>query len=315
MIDENNNVSILMEKELRLGVNKRATIDDLDGNYSRLPLNYIEKGLRLDTFAKIFYLSAKKEESGKERLENQLKVLVEMVKDGSLPFPLEETQNAVVEWSKKGYPALRHSDRFKEIYNPQYRVVSNVFIKYLDLFMKIDALLKKGRAVVAIDGKCGSGKSTLANLLFEIYDGSIFHVDDYFLRPEQRTSARLNEIGGNFDRERFEKEIILPLKTATTLSYSKYDCTKNHLLPAQTVTLKPLIVIEGAYSLHPELEKYYDLAVFLDLSPTTQLERIKKRCDNSEVIKRFENEWIPLENEYFNAFQIKNRCDISYYEE
>ena len=53
---------------------------------------------------------------------------------------------------------------------------------------QIDELLAaKNTVIVAIDGKCTSGKTTLASKLAEIYDCNVFHMDDFFLRPEQRT--------------------------------------------------------------------------------------------------------------------------------
>ena len=55
---------------------------------------------------------------------------------------------------------------------------------------KIDELLtQKDMVVVAIDGKCTSGKTTLASKLAEIYDCNVFHMDDLFLRSEQRSAA------------------------------------------------------------------------------------------------------------------------------
>ena len=62
----------------------------------------------------------------------------------------------------------------------------------IDIVKKqIDMLLEeKDFAVVAIDGKCTSGKTTLASKLAEIYDCNVFHMDDFFLRPEQRTPER-----------------------------------------------------------------------------------------------------------------------------
>ena len=56
---------------------------------------------------------------------------------------------------------------------------------------QIDELLAANDTViVAIDGKCTSGKTTLASKLAEIYDCNVFHMDDFFLRPEQRTPER-----------------------------------------------------------------------------------------------------------------------------
>ena len=77
---------------------------------------------------------------------------------------------------------------------------------------QIDALLaEKDFVIVAIDGKCASGKTTLAAELAEIYDCNVFHMDDFFLRPEQRTQQRFAESGGNVDYERFREEVLFPL--------------------------------------------------------------------------------------------------------
>ena len=47
--------------------------------------------------------------------------------------------------------------------------------------------------VIAIDGRCASGKTTLANKLAQHFHANVFHMDDYFLRKEQRTKERLSE--------------------------------------------------------------------------------------------------------------------------
>ncbi|MBQ4050287.1 MAG: hypothetical protein IJD13_01520, partial [Oscillospiraceae bacterium] len=83
----------------------------------------------------------------------------------------------------------------------------------------IDRLLAEKEAVtVAIDGSCASGKSTLAAALTERYDCNLFHLDDFFLRPEQRTPERFAEVGGNVDYERFQEEVLLPLKAGKAFS-------------------------------------------------------------------------------------------------
>ena len=55
-----------------------------------------------------------------------------------------------------------------------------------------EQLQQKGRLIVAIDGRCGSGKSTLAARLARELRCSVFHMDDFFPRPEQRTAERLD---------------------------------------------------------------------------------------------------------------------------
>ena len=89
---------------------------------------------------------------------------------------------------------------------------------------KIDELLtQKDMVIVAIAGKCTSGKTTLASKLAQIYDCNVFHMDDFFLRPEQRTPERFAEIGGNVDYERFREEVLLPLKSGKAVSYRHFD--------------------------------------------------------------------------------------------
>ena len=74
-----------------------------------------------------------------------------------------------------------------------------------------EQLQQKGRLIVAIDGRCGSGKSTLAARLERELRCSVFHMDDFFPRPEQRTAERLSQPGENVDHERFLAEVLLPL--------------------------------------------------------------------------------------------------------
>ena len=134
-------------------------------------------------------------------------------------------------------------------------------------------------------------------------------MDDFFLRPEQRTKERLAQIGGNVDRERFMEEVIVPLSKGKNIEYRRFDCSTFTILPASEVETNRMKVIEGAYSMHPELGQYYDLSVFLDIMPELQKERILKR-NTSEKAKRFFNEWIPMEQRYFETFQVKEQCNV-----
>ena len=47
--------------------------------------------------------------------------------------------------------------------------------------------------LVAIDGRCGSGKTTLGEYLKGQFDCNLFHMDDFFLRMEQRTPDRMKD--------------------------------------------------------------------------------------------------------------------------
>lgn len=183
-------------------------------------------------------------------------------------------------------------------------------IHYLPLLSKIDEMLKSQSVVVAIDGGSASGKTTLSQMLEELYDCTVFHMDDFFLRPEQRTPERFAEVGGNVDRERFLEEILIPMKENKPISYRRFDCGTFTLCQPTIVVPKRLIIIEGVYSMHPELAPYYDLSVFLNISPELQKERIERR-NTPQMVQRFFEEWIPLENIYFSEMKVKQRCEIS----
>ena len=165
---------------------------------------------------------------------------------------------------------------------------------------KIDALLaQKECVIVAIDGKCTAGKTTLAAKLAERYDCNVFHMDEFFLRPEQRTAERFAQVGGNVDYERFQEEILLPLKAGTAFSYRPFDCSAFALAKPVHITPKKLNIVEGTYSHHPYFGNPYDLKVLLTVDEETQRQRVLERP--AFLHKRFFEEWIPMENRYLEA--------------
>lgn len=169
-------------------------------------------------------------------------------------------------------------------------------------------LCQKETVIVAIDGNCTSGKTTLANQLAANYDCNVFHMDDFFLRPEQRTAERFTEIGGNVDYERFNEEVLFPLKSGKAFSYRPFDCGTFQLADPVTVSPKKLNIIEGTYSLHPYFGKVHDLKILLTITPELQRERVLQRP--IFLHKRFFEEWIPMENRYFDGFRIPDKCDL-----
>lgn len=174
---------------------------------------------------------------------------------------------------------------------------------------RIDELMAcKEQVIVAIDGNCTAGKTTLANRLAEIYACNVFHMDDFFLRPEQRTPERFAEIGGNVDYERFQAEVLMPLRSGKAFSYRPFDCGTLELTAPAAVTPRKLNIIEGTYSHHPFFGDAHDLKIFLTVPPQLQRQRILERP--VFLHQRFFDEWIPMEQRYFDGFQIQGNCDI-----
>lgn len=179
------------------------------------------------------------------------------------------------------------------------------------LLVRIDRLMvERERVLVAIDGGSASGKTTLGALLQSIYACPVFHMDDFFLRPEQRTPERFSEPGGNVDRERFLSEVLLPLREGKTVDYRRFDCKTFTIASPRRIEPGRLNIIEGAYAMHPDLAPYYDLTVFLAVSAEKQRERILKRNAPAQA-ELFFDRWIPLEQRYFAALNVPERCDLT----
>ncbi|NLG53365.1 MAG: hypothetical protein GX541_05255 [Clostridiales bacterium] len=174
---------------------------------------------------------------------------------------------------------------------------------------RIDELVNvKSVVKIAIDGMSGAGKTKLSSEIQEIYDCNVFHMDDFFLTPGLRTPERLSEPGGNVDYERFKREVSDNIGRGG-FSYRPYNCKTRAFSEPVKVPFKKLNIVEGVYSLHPVLFDIYDLKVFMYTDLETQRERILER-NGAEMLERFISEWIPLENRYFEHFDIKNKCDF-----
>lgn len=160
---------------------------------------------------------------------------------------------------------------------------------------------------VAIDGVCGGGKTTLGEWLAKRYECNLFHMDDFFLQSMQRTPERYAQAGGNVDYERFHAEILKHLADKEGLVYRRFDCKVMELGESCLVPWRKLNIIEGAYSCHPYFGDVYQVRFFVELSAEEQRQRILAR-NGDKMYRRFEREWIPMENHYFDTYGIREKC-------
>lgn len=291
-----------------------------------LPIPGDEDTLR--TLSNLFLKSMKTlSENASEKkpvFEKSLDLLLHWIQEGLLPFNFPEAKEYLSGYRLAGYPAVHHSNVYRDTYHPAYRLLRTDYAHYFSLFVEIDNLLKKKRhVVIAIDGKCGSGKSTLATLLTGIYSCNVIHMDDFYLPMELRTKERLTEVGGNIHYERFSSEVLptlkklrsqtdTPSKPFTPAAYRIFDC---HLMDYKNdpaaIEDKPLTVVEGSYSLRSEFRDSYDLKIFLDIPAELQKIRLLSR-NGKEAYKNFESKWIPMENKYFEHYRVSDCCDYKF---
>jgi len=161
--------------------------------------------------------------------------------------------------------------------------------------------------LIAIDGNCGSGKTTLAGYLAKELNAPVFHMDDFFLQPHQRTPERLSEPGGNVDYERFKSEVLDRISDSDGVTFCPFSCSEWQLSAPVTVPYNDIVIVEGSYSHHPYFKNICHVKIFLEISPEDQKKRIIAR-DGEAIWPMFEEKWIPLENHYFSTFQIKENC-------
>ena len=167
--------------------------------------------------------------------------------------------------------------------------------------------------LIAIDGMCGSGKTTLGLYLAKELNASLFHMDDFFLQPHQRTAARLSEPGGNVDYERFKAEVLDHVADESGVTFRLFNCQEWKLADKPiTVPYNNIIIVEGSYSHHPYFEDVYDVKLFLEISPEEQKKRIIAR-DGEAIWPMFEKKWIPMENRYFKEFEILANANLVSY--
>lgn len=180
---------------------------------------------------------------------------------------------------------------------------------YIDIIKDIENKLElKESIIVAIDGRCGSGKSTLGQMLQKYFDCNLFHMDDFFVPFDLRTKDRLDIPGENVHHERFKKEIFDKILSGEDILYKKYNCMDNSFSDDINIKYKKINIIEGSYSLNHNLIDYYDYKIFLTIDKKEQLNRILKR-NGKDSLNNFIEKWIPLEEKYFDYFNIKTLCD------
>ncbi|MBO5198960.1 MAG: hypothetical protein J6B85_10640 [Lachnospiraceae bacterium] len=264
-------------------------------------------------------------QSSRELLKEYLKTAGELIASGRIPISQEEWTAYLTRYLDAGMGAVHHSEPYRSMERPAYRIVGSRFLRVLPILQKAAILLdgtnseeykseettfeKAPACIIAIDGRAASGKSTTAALLETVLDAGVIHMDDFFLPPALRTDARFRTPGGNVHWERFAEEVLPFLKIAESFSYRIFDCGEMDYNSERIVKASPWRIVEGSYSCHPELGRYADVNIYSDVRPEEQLRRIVQR-NGEQMAELFRKRWIPLEEAYFEACRVKETADI-----
>lgn len=282
--------------------------ESVGNGWRRVHLSGLGSGLAADTVARLCLLAAARRPGSKDDLRAMLTAVRAAAGAGALPGAPAQLAKAIDAQLAAGCPAPCHSARFNALYRPHYRLVDAAGALYLPVLNAVDrALAQKNHVLVAIDGMSAAGKSGLAQLLQQLYGCGLVHVDDFFLQPHQRTQERLAQPGGNVDYERL-RGVAARAADDRAFCHEAYSCRTQRMEHTRRVPAGRLTVLEGAYALHPAVEAAADVRVFLSVNATVQRRRITAR--QPEEAEAFFTQWIPMENRYFSAFEVRGGCDV-----
>lgn len=247
---------------------------------------------------------------GSDMFMKYLEYAETFVKTANVSFTLDDWHIYLTHYKELGMPSVHHSEQYRTQEHPAYRIVHKRFVNLIPLLKKAAVLQKPDSVkIISIDGKAASGKSTMANDLKLILNGSVIHMDDFFLPPELRTKERFTKPGGNIHYERFQSEIFPSLFQKKSFEYHAFDCHTMSMGSMRLIDDSLWRIVEGSYSHHPCFGSYADIKVFSDISVKKQMERILNR-NGEKMVERFRKEWIPLEEKYYDFYKIKENADI-----
>ena len=184
-----------------------------------------------------------------------------------------------------------------------------VFTNYEDILDYIKEFIKDKQSIcISIDGMCGSGKTTFAGLLQKELCTNLVHIDDFYIPKKNRKEDWFEAIAGNMDLCRFKESVLIPFSKKEDINYVRFNPYKQEYEKEYCIPYNPILIVDGTYSQHSSLKKYYQLNICIITSREQQYKRLSKR--EKENMKNFISCWIPKENTYLQTMHIVEKANI-----
>lgn len=292
--------------------NNIEVFEAISNEYSRCNIaSWKHLNLPMEWLFRMFYHTASIKADNKEAFFMEcLDRAADCVSNGFLPFNMDEWEKYREDYMAAGVRAVHHSESYRLNESPAYRIVKSEYVSLLALLQSLASLSDvREPEIIVIDGRAASGKTTIAGLLSQVLSGDVIHMDDFFLPMGLRTKERLSESGGNIHYERFSTEVITHLKQKEGFLYRTFDCGTMDYGKSRIIQSNKWRIVEGSYSCHPDFGHYMDFLIFCDISSEEQMRRIVKR-NGQEMAQIFASQWIPMEEQYFETEDIKNKADL-----
>ncbi|HLZ21729.1 MAG TPA: hypothetical protein VKQ30_06375 [Ktedonobacterales bacterium] len=184
---------------------------------------------------------------------------------------------------------------------------------FASLAARVSALPRKcSTLLIGIDAPGGSGKTTFSRALRQNLAGStLVQMDDFFLPTFARvpTSPHEKPIGGDFDWQRVQRQVLEPLAHDLPARYQRYDWDSDRLAEWQVVPTGGVVIVEGCYALHQALAPSYDFTIWLDCPRAIRLARAIAR--GGECVRNiWEHDWMIAEDRYIAAQRPRDRANL-----
>lgn len=163
--------------------------------------------------------------------------------------------------------------------------------------------------VVGLDGRSGVGKSTLARTISAEIGASVIGGDDFFAGGTSLVDGLPEQLADLcIDRLRLAR-VLEDLKAGKLARYRAFDWEAfDGRLKAQGTPVVPadLIIVEGAYSCHPDLHHLLDGKVLATVAPDIRDGRLQAR---EGEIGPWERQWHAAEDWYFSTMMTQASFD------
>lgn len=178
---------------------------------------------------------------------------------------------------------------------------------------------------VAIDGIDCAGKSMFADDLAEVLSEQGFNVIraslDRFHNPRKFRYERGKDSPEGFYLDSFNYKVLFeylldPLGPDGSKKYktSVFDYKKDDWLLSETFLASDdaILVFDGVFLLRPELEKVWELSIYLHISYDESIKRALERDlgDPEEIKDRYEKRYIPGQKLYHMHAGPKKKTDL-----
>jgi len=199
----------------------------------------------------------------------------------------------------------------------------------VNIILKLREEKRDGALLVGVSGLDNSGKTTLctrweSKLVEKGQSVTTVHIDDFHnpqkIRHQDPQHPCYSFYQHGFDYTALEERILKPLKENGRLKtkWTGIDLAtdKRTLKRIYDITEGDIALVEGVFIFRQALRDYYDLRIFVDISPQVCLERARERHqvegerEEMELYERYRNRYLPGQNIYLTEDKPKEYSQI-----